>query len=155
MLVDVGDGPLRHVRIASLAAALGGKEQEFGEDVGQIFGEQGLPDHASVIEGFQDGGHFPKDRIAVREGEDISQPGNDIFIVRPCGDAVEVAPQAFPSGLGGVGMSFIAVDQDELAGPDVEGAALKGQIQFPFLDIHQKKAVEGFPGEGVSRQVGK
>ena len=52
-------------------------------------------------------------------------------------------------------MFFVAVDQDELAGPGMAGTALKGQIQFPFLNIHQKKAVEGFPGEGVPWQIGE
>lgn len=93
--------------------------------------------------------------MRVRHGKDVSQPGNDVMIVDPGGDAVEMTPQTFPALIGGIGMEPVAVQQHELTGADALSAALKGQGQRALLNVHQQKAVKGFPGQAIARQIRK
>ena len=155
MLVDEGDGPFRHIRAAAGAAAFRRKEQKFREDVRQIAGQQRFAHYAAAVKNLQDVGQPAQNGMGIGEGEYISQSGNNVSIMGSCRDTVKMAPQTFPSGLRGIGMSFVAVDQDELSGRGMKAAALKGQLHFSLLNIHQQKAVEGFSGEGITRQIGK
>ena len=84
------------------------------------------------------------DGLRVGEGKHISKAGYNILIPVAGGNSVEMTPEAFPAGFGGVGVAAVAVQKHEPAFAYGPFAAIQVKDERALLNIHEQKAVKRF-----------
>ena len=155
MLADIGCHLFRRTDIRLRPGIRRGIEQDCGENIRKVFGQQRFPDYASAGEDIIDRAEHADDGLRVGERKHISKAGYNILVPVAGSDSVEMTPEAFPAGFGGVGVAAVAVQKNKPAFVYGLFAAIQIKDERTLLDIHEQKAVKGFPHEPITRQIEK
>ena len=151
---DIGDRVLNHLLLLSFEGSrlLIGK---LGEQVGDVFGH---PRFRIAVFRCHQGGNGPHPFQGVglgREHEDIAQLSDDVVVVGPSHDAIEVEPLSSRWDIGAVGMVSIAIDQRKPALLSYERAFRQIQRQPAVIDMNDQITVKGPTLQPITGFIGE